>query len=315
MDLTWGTDVSKWQGVIDWPQVERSGLADFAAVRVTIGVGVDVRWQANLAGAADHVPLPMAYAVVGTKAAQADAAELLVNMVDRVSDISRVVLVVDAENFSDGSHPTMGQVHQFRDALHRLTGRWPLAYLPGWFMSQHSYETDGQPWPWWPSRYRPEPWTPARLDATRPDLAYGFQVMGPWQFTSSGSIAGISGNVDRNVYFGSLAELRALTLGGEEQDMPLTEAEWDRMEKLVDQRIGLLFRGDAGTPTGGTHQDNLKNIRADLDELGNQIDAVAPVLTDAQLEVLAERLATKAAIVGHPTFTITGEATPKEPTP
>jgi lysozyme len=315
MDLTWGIDVSKWQGVIDWPAVERSGLAQFAAVRTTIGVGLDERWQANLAGAADHTPLPMAYAVVGTRAAQADAADLLVNMVDRVADISRVGLVVDAENFSDGSHPTMTQVHAFRDALHRLTGRWPLAYIPGWWLTSHRYVTDAQPWPWWPSRYVDPVWSPERLAALRPPLGHGFHVEGPWQFTSSGLVGGITSRVDRNVFFGSLAELRALTLGDEDMALSAEDKQW-----IVQQIKTLVTVGDEPEPpTGDTHPHNLKRIRAELDQdaadILAAIDEQEVTLSDAQLDRLAAQVAAKLEIAGHPAYEITGTAVPKEATP
>jgi GH25 family lysozyme M1 (1,4-beta-N-acetylmuramidase) len=301
VDLTWGVDLSHWQGVVDWSAVGRSGLADFAAVRLTVGLKPDERWQANLAGAADHTPLPMAYAVVGTRAAQADAADLLVNMVDRVADVSRVGLVVDAENFSDGSHPTMTQVHAFRDALHRLTGRWACGYCPSWWMTQHGYVTDEQPWPWWPSRYCDPPFTEAALAARWPPLRHGFHVAGPWQFTSDGQVPGIASRVDRNAYDGTLADLRALTLGDE--DMALSEAEWDRLEKLIDQRVALILRGDP------THPDSLKTIRADLDALE------AKVGQPIDLEQLAALVVAKQEILGHPAYEFTGTATPKEATP
>lgn len=309
MDFTWGIDVSKWQGAIDWPAVERSGLTDFAAVRVTIGLTPDERWQANLAGAADHIPLPMAYAVVGTRAAQADAADLLVNLVDRVADVAKVGLVVDAESFADGSHPTMEQVHAFRDALHRLTGRWPLAYLPDWWMTQHGYATDDKPWPWWPSRYVAPPWDPARLAGLRPPLAHGFTVQGPWQFTSSGTVAGIAGNVDRNVFFGTLAKLEALTLGG---DMPLSEAEWTRLGALVDAKVkahadriyGLVYRGDATEPE--THPANLEQVRRDIASL-------ALGLSDAQVDGIVAALAARLEGRLAPAYSGTMQLAPQPP--
>jgi GH25 family lysozyme M1 (1,4-beta-N-acetylmuramidase) len=309
-DLTFGVDISHWQGAVDWTAVERSGLADFAAVRLTIGLGVDDRWQDNLAGAADHVPLPMAYGVVGTRAAQADAADLLVNMVDRVADLARVGLVVDAENFGDGSHPTQEQIHQFRDALKRLTGRWPSGYEPDWFMTQHGYRTDEAPWAHWPSRYVAAPWTPERLANLRPPLEHGFTVQGPWQFTSSGTVAGIAGNVDRNVWFGTVAELRALALG-EETDMPLSDADVDAVADEIVKRMGA----DPNHAYTGTA------IRAAVDKLNAKVDALAarpPIgLSAADLEMLAGLIAAKQEVAGHPPYE--GEALisirPKEATP
>jgi GH25 family lysozyme M1 (1,4-beta-N-acetylmuramidase) len=310
-DLTFGIDCSKWQGKIDWAAVGRSGLADFAAVRVTIGLATDPLWQDNLAGAADHVEVPMAYAVVGTRAAQADAADLLVNMVDRVASLDRVGLVVDAENFGDGSHPTMTQVHAFRDALHRLTGRWPMAYLPDWWLTGNGYRTDTQPWPWWPSRYVSAPWDEAHLTAAWPPLEHGFTVAGPWQFTSSGTVAGIAGSVDRNVWFGTVAELRVLALG-EETDVPLSDDDLARIcmalglregKRVADSAdVSVILRGDP------THPDNLKSIHADTNALtgAGQLDAaaVAAALAGDQRfkEDLARLITTGVELAGHPGY-------------
>jgi GH25 family lysozyme M1 (1,4-beta-N-acetylmuramidase) len=254
VDLTWGIDVSKWQETIDWPAVERSGRAAFAAVRVAVGLRPDERWQANLAGAADHCPLPMAYAVVGTRANQAEAADVFCNLVARVAPLDRVGLVVDAENFGDGSHPTQAQVHAFRDELRRLTGRWPFAYEPDWWLAGHGYRTDGASWPWWPSKYVKPPWTSARLAALRPGLEHGFAVQGPWQFTSSGSVAGVVGNVDRNVYFGTLAQLRALALGP-------AAAEEEEPDVLTDQQAATL--GEIATGVGQLHTDMTTLLRGE----------------------------------------------------
>jgi hypothetical protein len=95
-----------------------------------------------------------------------------------------------------------------------------------------------------------------------------------------------------------------------ETDVPLTEAEWDRLQGLIDARAdtteaslkakvdqvaGLLFRGDPGTPDGGTHADNLKSIRAAVLDAGI-------TLSPADLEQLAALVAAKLEIAGHPGY-------------
>jgi hypothetical protein len=90
-----------------------------------------------------------------------------------------------------------------------------------------------------------------------------------------------------------------------EGDVPLTEAEWDRLQGLIDARAdetdvrlkakidqvaGLLFRGDPGTPDGGTHADNLDTIHADTQALLERVAAIAPTLTDAQAELIGGRI-------------------------
>jgi Domain of unknown function (DUF1906) len=113
-------------------------------------------------------------------------------------------------------------------------------------------------------------------------------------------------------------------------DVPLTEAEWTRLQGLIDARAdtteaslkakvdqvtGLLFRGDPDTLDGGTHKDNLKAIRAGVLDFGNQLAEHGDLsLSDAQLERLAAQVAARMQIAGTPSFAITGEAVPKEGT-
>jgi hypothetical protein len=112
----------------------------------------------------------------------------------------------------------------------------------------------------------------------------------------------------------------------EEADMPLTEAEWERLGKLVDAKVkahtdriyGLIYRGDAGEPDA--HPANLEQIRKELGEdTADVLTAVraGATLSDAQVELLAGLVAAKLEVAGHPAYE--GEALisirPKEATP
>jgi hypothetical protein len=96
----------------------------------------------------------------------------------------------------------------------------------------------------------------------------------------------------------------------EEADVPLTDDDLARITAVVDARLdqteqalkakvdqvtGLLFRGDPGTPDGGTHADNLKSIRAAVLDAGI-------TLSPADLEQLAALVAAKLEIAGHPGY-------------
>jgi hypothetical protein len=104
-----------------------------------------------------------------------------------------------------------------------------------------------------------------------------------------------------------------------EADVPLSEAEWTRLQGLIDQRAdtteaslkakidqvaGLLFRGDLNTTDGGTHKDNLKAIRTAVLDSG-------VTLSDAQVELLGAKL----HLAGMPSYSGTVELSPKEATP
>jgi hypothetical protein len=203
-----GIDVSQWRGEISWPQVAASGLAAFASTRIIDGDTPDSRWQANAQGARDHIALPIVHARV-KPGDQAICAARFLDMTGSIHDLATVGLMVDVEDVG----VTVADGMAFCRAVHDLTGRWPLAYVPAWWLARQMDEWTLPETPWWPSRYVPEPWTPEALEAIRPPLHPGFGVMGPWQFTSSGAVAGVPPPVDRNVFFGTEAELGALLRG------------------------------------------------------------------------------------------------------
>lgn len=50
MAVTYGIDVSKWQGVINWEKVKNSGKVDYVILRAGIGTSRDVKFEANYHG-------------------------------------------------------------------------------------------------------------------------------------------------------------------------------------------------------------------------------------------------------------------------
>ncbi len=225
MTITRGIDVSAFQGQIDWGRVGYP----FALARMTIGRStLDDHGQANLRGALAHVPLAGAYGVVGYTDPVEDGAALLVAQIAKVADPGRVLVMLDAENFQDGRHPTIGQVDAYAVELHRLLGRWPVAYVPGWWLTEHGYKVSGLQLancPWAQSHYFGAPWTEDRLRSFQPVDLRGFTQLGWLQYTDKATVAGISGGVDADCFYGDLAGLRTLAgiTTGEDPLMSFTQ--------------------------------------------------------------------------------------------
>jgi GH25 family lysozyme M1 (1,4-beta-N-acetylmuramidase) len=276
MAITLGIDVSSHQGAISWSSVARTSYR-FGLCRMTVGRSTrDDRGRANLKAMLDTMPVAGAYGVVGTSEPVEAGAKFLIDEIALAGvDPGRILVMLDAENFGDGTHPTIDQVNRYAQTLHGLLGRWPVAYVPGWWMRQHGYTAAGlglSNCPWAPSHYIASPWTETRLLANKPALEFGFKQLGWLQYTSSATSAGVSGSVDANCFYGTLTQLRAQLLG-EQEDLSIVDAEtkiyldaqFATLATKVQNGVAILMRGDETTDsTKDTHPDNIGRVRQDL---------------------------------------------------
>ena len=270
-----GLDVSSHQdpdgsgdrNLIDWSKVAPTSY-DFALARMTIGRDTtDEDGQQNLRMMQFRLPVVGGYGVVGTAEPVEDGAKLLVDSIDTVLSPSKALIMLDAEDFGDGSHPTIDQVDRYARQIHADLGVWPVAYMPSWWLGKHGYTVGERALancPWAPSHYLPAPWSESQLQAARPGSLLGFRSLAWLQYTSSATVPGVSGRVDANCFYGTLDQLMAQLL--QEEDMPLTPTDLDAIRKAIGlpdgesvasgASIRLLLRGDA------THPDSLQSIRA-----------------------------------------------------
>lgn len=342
MAITLGVDVSSHQdpsgsgdqNLIDWSQVAPTPY-DFAVARMTIGRGTDEDGRQNLRAMGGKIPVAGAYGVVGTGRPVEDGAKLLVDEIAACGVDPRTILVMlDAENFSDGSHPTLGQINRYAIQVHTELGAWPHAYVPDWFLDQLRLAGDGDGTVrglelancrWVPSEYLPAPWTEDRIRAKRPTNLRGFDGIAWHQFTSSGSVPGITGRVDLNAFYGTLTELRAQLLGQEGPMLDTTDKEWivrQFTQSGTDIRIALLSLGRRAVnstigaqdvDTWGKDSPARKGIADVVGALPVELDVTK--LTPDQLTLIGSVFAGKAVITGiqassDGTFTVTFEPAP-----
>ncbi|MDG4825011.1 GH25 family lysozyme [Asanoa sp. WMMD1127] len=204
-----GIDVSHYQGAINWEAVADSGV-DFAYAKATEGTGfTDPTYVTNRSGARANGIYFGAYHFgrpdQGDPRGQANR---LVDTSRYSSDGTTLPPMLDIE--WSASQPTcfglstsamVSWISQFLDQVRARTGQKAMIYTnPNWWNPCTGNSTAFGSYPLFHSR-----------DADTPGaLPSGWSRFTLWQWTSSGSVPGVSGRVDRDVFNGSLAGLRAL---------------------------------------------------------------------------------------------------------
>lgn len=199
-----GIDVSRYQGSIDWAKVKASGMT-FVFIKATEGqTYTDPNFQTNVKGALAAGMLVGTYhffRATSTDGAKAEAAHYA-NTLQKAGGAQTLQLppVMDYEN--NPGNLSKAQINAvakaFLTELERLTGRKPIIYTGNSFAG--NFDVSLGAYDLWIARY-----STSRV----PDGQPAWKRWTFWQYTDSGKVDGISGNVDMNEFEGSAAELRA----------------------------------------------------------------------------------------------------------
>lgn len=208
--VRYGIDVSHWQGRIDWGRVARSGRVQFVIAKATEGTWmVDQTYARNRQLAQKNGLLFTAYHFANPSRERGDA--------KREADwfLAHARLrgpnLLPALDLEDAGDLTPAQLErwvlQWMRRVERKLGVAPMLYTSPGFWSGFvgdatSVARAGYQVLWlshWGVR---KPWVPANRWAGE---GWSF-----WQWTETGSVAGIAGSVDRNVYSGP--KLQKLTI-------------------------------------------------------------------------------------------------------
>ncbi|MEZ0227233.1 MAG: glycoside hydrolase family 25 protein [Planctomycetota bacterium] len=193
-----GVDVSKWQGSIDWPQVAASGK-DFAIVRVSDGTGYnDEYFDRNWKGVKDAGMVRGAYQFFRPTQDPVAQANLFCDRIGKLAP-GDLPPVLDLEvTDGAGSEQIARNVAAWADVVEKRLGVKPIIYVsPGfWSGLNPKPKVDGI-----------DLWV-AHWGVSSPDIPAGWSGWKFWQTSSTGSVPGISGNVDTNLFNGSVADLK-----------------------------------------------------------------------------------------------------------
>lgn len=187
-----GIDVSKWQGTIDWRAVAGDGVK-FAMIRAAYGstsgrITIDPRFAENVRGAIAagiHVGVYLYSYAKTVEAARLEAQ----NLVAALSTSREQITYPVAYDLEDESQRNLGRVRNgemvraFCDVV-RSAGFRPMLYASkSWLDSYIDVPEDVPVWA-------------ARWGVSAPGVACEM-----WQYSDSGRVAGITGNVDLNISY------------------------------------------------------------------------------------------------------------------
>ena len=195
-----GIDVSYYQGAVDWPAVKRAGKV-FAIARVSDGTRVrDTQFARNWRNMKAAGLVRGVYQFFRPAQDPTEQANLLIEQVRAAGgfEASDLPPVIDVESQDGVSAATLqARMHTWLQRVEAATGQRPIIYTAN-FMS--SLVGNGfTAYPLWVANY----------GATCPLMPSNWAQWKFWQYSSTGRVAGISGNVDVNKWNGTLAQLQA----------------------------------------------------------------------------------------------------------
>ena len=195
-----GIDVSAWQGKIDWKTVADYGMG-FAILRITeAGNVVDSQFENNLTGCNKYnIPVGVyKYSYAMTIAEIQREARKAVSTLNGRRIQFPVFLDLEHNNQrSLGSESIHKMADAFREIVEAAGYKFAIYCNVDWYenvICSHLKKYD-----FWIARYpaNDDGWLQERL---RPDFGVG------WQYSSKAKIPGISGTVDRNVFYKDYSE-------------------------------------------------------------------------------------------------------------
>ncbi len=196
-----GIDVSTYQGTIDWAAVKGAGI-EYAFIRVSDGLNSpDAKFASNWSKAHTAGVLRGAYQFFRPSQDPIAQADLLIHAMGTLAsdDLSPVIDVEAADGLS--ATKVAAAVHTWIAHVQAATGRTPIVYTGFYFWRDSVGAADDTTSPLWHAQY---------TSASCPNIAPPWNQWAFWQYSSTGSVAGISGNVDMDRFNGTRADLLAL---------------------------------------------------------------------------------------------------------
>ena len=226
-----GIDVSAWQGAIDWDTVANYGM-DFAILRITeAGNVIDSCFEKNYSGCQKHnIPTgAYKYSYAMTVAEIQSEARKVVEVLNGRKLQYPVWLDLEWNN-----QRSLGaeQIHKLAEAFEKIITaagyKFGIYCNVDWYLNvicSHLKKYD-----FWIARY-PASDNGTLQERLRPDFGVG------WQYSSKAKIPGISGTVDRNIFYKDYNEAKDI----EKENTVMTKSEAINVVLgIAEEEIGYL---------------------------------------------------------------------------
>jgi lysozyme len=200
-----GVDVSTYQGTIAWAQVKAAKI-DFAFARISDGTAhPDAQFANNWQGMKAAGVVRGAYQYFRASQDPTAQANLIVSTLAAAGGLLQgdLPVVMDLET-ADGQSEAVIEAHAqtWLAAVAAQTGRAPMIYTS---MGTYPVTT--------PAFASYSLWV-ANWTTACPTMPNGWSGWKVWQYTDTGSVAGISGSVDLDEFDGTLADLTSFAGSG-----------------------------------------------------------------------------------------------------
>jgi lysozyme len=236
-----GIDVSKYQGTIDWTKVASAGHK-FVFVKATQGSRFsDAFLAANVKGASKaglYVGV-YCFSEANTAAEGASEAKFIISELKRLAvfDLVNMEFMLDLETKpSDGdfSSTTGDAIYRAWEKEIKAAGKKAGLYTGNSFGSTHFTKAIADA-PIWVARY----------STTPPSNFAGWTSWDFWQYSSTGAVPGIVGNVDMNVFKGTLADLKA-RYDAKKEDYKMKAEDANKIIKLLQAAYAIAPSAEIG---------------------------------------------------------------------
>jgi lysozyme len=198
-----GIDVSHWQGNINWSKVSNDGI-HFALMKASEArTYKDNKFERNWKGCKDYGIARGAYHFFRPNTGGKVQADNLLEQLDKVNygGGGDLIPTIDCEDYDgSGKAKYRKDLQACLDRLEQKIGKKPMIYTLRSFWKKIG-NPDFSSYPLWV----------VDLSSTsKPRLPKHWATYVIWQYTFTGSVSGISGDVDRDRFRGGLSDLGSI---------------------------------------------------------------------------------------------------------
>ncbi|MFT3698831.1 MAG: GH25 family lysozyme [Kofleriaceae bacterium] len=236
--VTKGVDVSYYQGTINWTSVANAGIK-FAFIRVSDGTGFrDPRFITYWPAAKSAGLIRGAYQFFRPAQNVTAQADILISALGNTYTPGDLPPVLDVEDTGGLSPATVAaRIRTWVDYVKGKLGVDPIIYTGKYFWRD---QVGG------PTSFSNNALWIAQYTSLCPDLPAPWTTWTFWQNTSTGTVAGISGQTDLDQFNGTLADLQAFAMGAVQQSPPPppTQCMSATMDKNLDEGVCVQAAND-----------------------------------------------------------------------